>query len=163
MDKHPPPASGALYVVGLGSNLGDRRAILAGACDDLRRLPQTRLLASSRLSETAPVGPPQGPYLNGAVLLDSALSPRSLLDHLLRVEQRWGRERRERWGPRTLDLDLLFSPGLCLDEPGLTLPHPRLHERLFALEPLVEVAPWACDPATNQPYRRLLLALRSAG
>jgi 2-amino-4-hydroxy-6-hydroxymethyldihydropteridine diphosphokinase len=150
-------AEARLFVVGLGANLGDRRACLQGARDAIEALPATEVLAASQLSETAPVGgPPQGAYLNGALLVRSALTPTDLMARLLDIERSFGRERRERWGPRTLDLDLLFSPGLLLDEPTLTMPHPRLTERRFALAPLVEVAPWAADPHTGVFYREIL-------
>jgi len=156
-DSAPLPC---LFVIGLGSNLGDRQANLLGARQAIEALPATRVLAGSPLRETAPVGgPPQGAYLNGALLIETPLAPAALLDHLLTIERSFGRERRERWGPRTLDLDILFSPGLVLRLPSLTLPHPRLHERRFALEPLVEVAPWAADPLTGALYADTLARL----
>jgi 2-amino-4-hydroxy-6-hydroxymethyldihydropteridine diphosphokinase len=155
----PPPYDA---VVGLGSNLGDRFATLDGAAEALGRLEATRLVARSRWRETAPVGgPPQGPYLNGAVRLETALDPAALLRQLLALEARFGRARRVRWGPRTLDLDVLWVAGVVLASPSLTLPHPRLPERTFALEPLVEVAPHAADPATGEPYADMLARLRS--
>ncbi|MCS6900911.1 MAG: 2-amino-4-hydroxy-6-hydroxymethyldihydropteridine diphosphokinase [Myxococcales bacterium] len=146
-----------IYVVGLGANLGDRRGFLHAAVEKLAKQQRVRLLAQSQLRETAPVGgPPQGAYLNGAILLEASLEPEDLLRELLDIEHAAGRERRERWGPRVLDLDLLFSPGLLLETAALTLPHPRLRERRFALEPLVEVAPWAVDPWTGERYATLL-------
>jgi 2-amino-4-hydroxy-6-hydroxymethyldihydropteridine diphosphokinase len=149
-----------IYVVGLGANLGDREATLRVAAEELGRRRGVRLLACSQLRETTPVGgPPQGAYLNGAVLIEAWLGPEALLGELLVIEQEAGRIRRERWGPRVLDLDLLFSPGLTLETPTLTVPHPRLRERRFALEPLVEVAPWAVDPVTGESYAALLAGL----
>ena len=146
-------------VVGLGSNLGDRAATLASAVRALASLPSTRVVAESARVETAPVGgPPQGPYLNGAVRLSTELSPRALLDGLLAIERAHGRERRERWGPRTLDLDVLWIAGLVVDEPGLVVPHPRLREREFALRPLLEVAAGAVDPSTGEAYAAAALA-----
>ena len=128
--------------VGLGSNLGDREATIRAAIDAL-----PGVVAVSALRETEPVGPvDQPPFLNGAVALETELSPRELLDVLLAVERRLGRERRERWGPRTIDLDLLLYGDGTIDEPGLSLPHPRLHERRFALEPLAELDPDLDDP-----------------
>ena len=106
-------------------------------------------------------GPPQGHFLNGALLLATTLPPLTLLDHMLAIERDRGRERRERWGPRPLDLDLLWSPGLALDEPTLTLPHPRLRLRRFALEPLVELVPDATDPRDGALYATVLAALPS--
>lgn len=146
-----------IYVVGLGSNLGDREATLRQAICLIEALPGAQLLKCSQLRETAPVGgPPQDPYLNGAVLLQIPGSPQALMENLLAIEYALGRERRERWGPRTVDLDLLFSPGLIISRSNLTLPHPRLLERRFALEPLVEIAPWACDPRTGKLYQEEL-------
>lgn len=150
-------------VVGLGSNLGDRVRTLEAATDALGRLEGTRLVARSCWHETAPVGgPPQGPFLNGALRLETSLEPEALLAQLLTIEARFGRERRERWGPRTLDLDLLWVGGVTCSSDALTLPHPRLHERLFALEPLVDVAPDARAPATGEAYADMLVRLRSA-
>jgi 2-amino-4-hydroxy-6-hydroxymethyldihydropteridine diphosphokinase len=129
-----------IYVVGLGSNLGDRRATLRSACDALAALPGCELQACSALYETEPVGPPQPRYLNAAVRLASELGPRELLACLLEIERRHGRQRRERNGPRTLDLDILWASRAYTDE-GLTVPHARLPERAFALAPLLDVAP----------------------
>lgn len=121
--------------VGLGANLGDREATIGAA---IAALPG--VVAVSELRETDPVGVTEQPaFLNGAVALETDLSPRELLESLLAVERALGRERRERWGPRTIDLDLLLYGSETVDEPGLTVPHPRLHERRFALEPLAEL------------------------
>jgi 2-amino-4-hydroxy-6-hydroxymethyldihydropteridine diphosphokinase len=101
----------------------------------------------SSIYETAPVGgPDQGAYLNAVVVVETDLEPRRLLDVMLDVESRMGRVRRERWGPRTIDLDLLLYGDSAVDEPGLTVPHSRLTERRFALEPLLEVWPEATLP-----------------
>ncbi len=132
--------------VGLGSNLGDREGTIRAAIDAL-----PGVVAVSALRETEPVGPvEQPPFLNGALALETELSPRELLDVLLAVERRLGRERRERWGPRTIDLDLLLYGDRSLDEPGLSLPHPRLHERRFALEPLDELDPELAVPGRGR-------------
>jgi 2-amino-4-hydroxy-6-hydroxymethyldihydropteridine diphosphokinase len=134
--------------VGLGSNLGDREGTIARAVELLSDARGVELVGVSRLRETEPWGPvEQPPYLNGAVALETDLAPRALLDMLLAVEQALGRDRPgERWGPRTIDLDLLLYEDVETDEPGLTVPHPRLHERRFALEPLAELAPDAVVP-----------------
>jgi len=145
------------YVIGLGANLGDRAATLKSAVLALAR--QGQVHAVSDLYESAAVGPPQPDYLNAAVLLESRLGPGDLLRELLLIERAHGRERRERWGPRTLDLDLLHSPELVLSEPDLTLPHPELTQRAFALGPLVDVAPEARDPRSGARYRDALQAL----
>jgi 2-amino-4-hydroxy-6-hydroxymethyldihydropteridine diphosphokinase len=129
--------------VGLGSNLGDREAAIARALALLDDPPELRLVRVAGVRETAPVGVvDQPPFLNTAARLETTLGPRELLDRLLAVERDLGRVRTgERWGPRTLDLDLLLYGDATLDEPGMTVPHPRLHERRFVLEPLYELAP----------------------
>ncbi len=139
-----------IAVVGLGSNLGDRRATLGRAVGEIARV--ARIVAASHLYETAPVGPPQGRFLNAAVLVEFEGIPEGLLDALLAIEQRLGRVRAEKWGPRTIDLDLLWIDGVALTNERLTVPHPRLRERAFALAPLLEVRPGARDPTTGQPY-----------
>lgn len=131
--------------IGLGSNLGDRAGHLNAAVADLAEIGE--IVATSSVYETAPVGgPDQGAYLNAVVVLDTDLPPRSILDRLLVMEQAQGRRRRERWGPRTLDLDILLYGDQVIDSPGLTVPHPRVAERRFVLEPLDEAWPGATLP-----------------
>jgi len=135
--------------VGLGANLGDREATIRRAVALLDAAAGVAVVARSSLRETEPWGPVEQPrYLNGALAVDTELGPRALLGVLLDVERRLGRVRadEERWGPRTIDLDLLLHGDLVVDEPGLAVPHPRLHERRFALEPLAELAPDAVVP-----------------
>jgi 2-amino-4-hydroxy-6-hydroxymethyldihydropteridine diphosphokinase len=129
--------------VALGGNLGDTRTILQQALDALGMLPGTRLVAQSRFYRTPPWGLREQPaFLNAAAELDTVLGPHELLDALLRIERDAGRVRDgERWGPRTLDLDLLHMDGLALHDDRLTLPHPRIAERAFVLLPLAELAP----------------------
>jgi 2-amino-4-hydroxy-6-hydroxymethyldihydropteridine diphosphokinase len=128
--------------VGLGANLGPREVTILRAVDLLAAEEGVKVLELSELRETDPVGVvDQPPFLNGAVALETSLSPRELLDALLRVERELGRVRNERWGPRTIDLDLLVYGEEVVDEPGLRVPHPRLHERRFALEPLADLEP----------------------
>ncbi len=129
--------------VALGSNLGDRAAHLEAAIAALRATPGIEVIALSSVRETEPVGgPPQGPYLNAVVALRTELAPRALLERLLEIEAAQGRERGpERNAPRTLDLDLLLYGDEKIDEPDLVVPHPRMHERAFVLEPLAELAP----------------------
>jgi len=138
--------------VGLGANLGPREVTLLRAVDLLAAEPEIEVLAVSQLRDTDPVGKVDQPtYLNGAVAVETGLSPRDLLDALLRVEQELGRTRdRERWGPRTIDLDLLVYGGEIVDEPGLRVPHPRLQERRFALEPLVDLEPELAIPGLGK-------------
>jgi 2-amino-4-hydroxy-6-hydroxymethyldihydropteridine diphosphokinase len=129
--------------IGIGSNLGDREATIAQALELLDEPPAIRLARVATVRETAPVGIVDQPaFLNTVALVETTLGARELLDKLLALERRLGRVRTgERWGPRTLDLDLLLYGDAKLDEPGLTVPHPRLHERRFVLEPLYELAP----------------------
>ena len=134
--------------VGLGANLGDRERTLHAAVDALAAEEGIEVLAVSGLRETDPVGVgEQPPFLNGAVALETSLAARELLEVLLSVEQRFGRVRiAGEHGPRTLDLDLLLYGDEEIDEPGLTVPHPRLQERRFVLEPLAELAPGLVVP-----------------
>jgi 2-amino-4-hydroxy-6-hydroxymethyldihydropteridine diphosphokinase len=129
--------------VGLGANLGDRERTLRAAVDALAAEEGVEVVAVSTLCETEPVEVgEQPPFLNGAVALETTLDACELLDLLLAIEHRFGRVRTPgEHGPRTLDLDLLLYGEEQIDEPGLTLPHPRLHERAFVLEPLAELAP----------------------
>ena len=134
--------------VGLGANLGDREGTLRAAVDALRAEDGIEVVAVSTLRETDPVGVGEQPrFLNGAVALDTTLAARELLDRLFALEQRFGRVRVPgEHGPRTLDLDLLLYGDEELDEPDLSVPHPRLHERGFVLEPLAELAPGLLIP-----------------
>ncbi|HMN42495.1 MAG TPA: 2-amino-4-hydroxy-6-hydroxymethyldihydropteridine diphosphokinase [Phycisphaerales bacterium] len=142
-----PEASSQTAAIAIGSNLGDRRANIGAAFEALGTLPDTRLFARGPIIETpaltAPGLDPGGPYLNSAALLSTRLTPRDLLDHLHAIERSLGRTREgePRWAPRTLDLDLVAYADRTTDEPGLTLPHPRAHERTFVLEPLAAIAP----------------------
>jgi 2-amino-4-hydroxy-6-hydroxymethyldihydropteridine diphosphokinase len=155
------PEASRPYVIGLGANLGERRQTLISAIRALAAAGSVR--AVSALYETEPVGPPQPAYLNAAVLLDSVLTPLQLLEQLLAIEHAHGRERRERWGPRTLDLDVLHSPDLVLSEAALTLPHPELMNRAFALAPLLDVLPDARDPRSGIVYVTAFKSLSTQG
>jgi len=137
-------------LVGLGSNLGDRCELLRGAVDRMRKLGT--LVGMSSLYETDPIGGPrQDAFLNAVAVLDTELTARELLDELLNIERDLGRVRRERWGPRSIDLDLLVFGDESIDEPGLTVPHPRLAERRFVLEPLLEAFPRVEIPGVPDP------------
>ena len=130
--------------VGLGSNLGEREATLWKALEGLGATEGIEVVAVSSFRETDPVGVVDQPrFVNAAVALETSLRPRELLERLLDVERSLGRDRavEERWGPRTVDLDLLLYGGESIDEPGLEVPHPRLAERAFVLEPLLELDP----------------------
>lgn len=140
-----------LAYVGLGGNVGEAAAILRQALAALDGLPRTRLLRASRLYRTPPWGQrDQADFVNAVAALDTQLEARMLLDALLGIERDFGRERAidgsDRWGPRTLDLDLLLHGTAEIDEPGLHVPHPHLHERAFALVPLLEIAPGIVIP-----------------
>ena len=142
--------------IGLGSNLGDRARHITEAVASLSELGS--FVGMSALYETAPVGgPEQGAFFNAVALIDTELPAASLLQECLRIEQEHGRERRERWGPRTLDLDILLYGDVAIEEPDLTIPHPRLAERRFVLEPLLEVWPDATLPDGTRLVERLPL------
>jgi 2-amino-4-hydroxy-6-hydroxymethyldihydropteridine diphosphokinase len=146
--------------VGIGANLEEPERQIAAALDLLRAEDGIDVVAVSSLRETEPVGYRDQPnFLNGAAALETDLSPRELLDRLLAIERRLGRERGAgpRFGPRTVDLDLLLYGDETVDEPGLTVPHPRLAERRFALEPLAEL-----DPSLEIPGHGSVQALLSA-
>ena len=151
----------ATAYLALGSNLGDRRANLEAALAALRANTAVRVLAVSGFIETEPVGGPpgQGAYLNGAAAVETDLEPHALLAECKRIEKSLGRREGPRWGPRIVDLDILFYGALVLDTPDLTLPHPRLRERRFVLEPLAAIAPDLVDPVTGLTVGELLARL----
>ena len=151
--------------IALGSNLGDRLEHLQIGAQLLEAHQGVRVTDKSRIFETEPVGGPdnQGAYLNAVVRLESRFSARHLLNVLLEVEHQRGRVRSERWGPRTLDLDLLIHGLERIDEPGLIVPHPRLHERAFVLEPLADLAPDLKIPGLRTTVQALRTRVGSAG
>lgn len=157
MDGEPVSA-----YVALGSNLGDRDAHLAAALAALRATPGVQVVAVSAIYETDPVGPPpQGAYLNAAAELRTTLDAPELLEQLQRIEAAAGRTRGpERDAPRTLDLDLLFFGAWKIEAPGLSVPHPRLHERAFVLEPLCEIAADLVHPVLNHSVEDLARRVR---
>lgn len=123
--------------IALGSNLGQREVFLAQAVHEIAALANTRVLGKTEAEETAPIGPvAQGPFLNQMIAIETELSPRELLEELQRIEADAGRVRAERWGPRTLDLDIVLYEGQSIAEPGLTVPHPELINRDFWLREL---------------------------
>lgn len=158
-----PPADIIPCAIALGSNLGESRQVLEAALQRLGRLGATTLTARSSLYKTAPIGPPQPDYLNACALVATRLSPQSLLAHLLALEAEFGRIRQERWGPRILDLDLLFYGDHLVTEPDLQIPHPRLRERAFVLVPLAEIAPHWIDPVTGQSVADLAQDIQRDG
>jgi len=151
-------------LIGLGSNLGNRREFIEEALAKLRRCAGIQVVRASSLHETAPIGGPadQTPYLNAAAAIDSSLQPQALLEALRQIETEAGRKRNETWGPRTLDLDLLVYGELVLSTPTLILPHPRMAWRRFVLEPAAEVAGEMRHPIIGWNIARLLEHLNTA-
>jgi 2-amino-4-hydroxy-6-hydroxymethyldihydropteridine diphosphokinase len=152
----------AAYVA-LGSNLRDPARQVCSGLEALARLPDTRLVTRSSLYRTAPVGKPDQPdFINAVARLDTGLEPEVLLRRLLDIERQHARVRGERNGPRTLDLDLLLHGECRMESPGLTVPHPRMHERAFVLAPLAEIAPELDIPGRGK-VRELLAGLQAQG
>ena len=148
-------------VIGLGSNLGDSRALLREAVRRVAVLGE--LSGVSLVYESDPVGPPQPVFQNAACRLRSTLEPTELLAGVLGIEQALGRVRRERWGPRLIDLDILWIRDQVVDLPELRVPHPELRRRAFAIRPLLDVAPDASDPRDGVRYSDVLAGLGTAG
>jgi len=157
-------AGESIAYIALGSNVGDRERHLRAAFAALRALRGIRDVVASRVYETDPVGPgKQRPYLNAVARVTTELPPRDLLDELLAIERSEGRERGGvRNAPRTLDLDLLLYGESEIDEPGLVVPHPRMAQRAFVLEPLCDLAPDLVIPGVRAPVSALAAAVRDA-
>ncbi len=162
-NKQPAEADLSFAAIALGGNLGDSQRILSEAIAVLDQIQSIEVSARSHFYRTAPVGPPQPDYLNACILVKTGLTPVALLHQLLSVENQFGRVRQVRWGARSLDLDLLFYGDRILDILGLTVPHPRLHERPFVLVPLMDIAPNWQHPILNQTTEQLLAQLSTAG
>jgi 2-amino-4-hydroxy-6-hydroxymethyldihydropteridine diphosphokinase len=147
--------------IALGANLGDRARSIAAAIDRLRDNPRIEVRKVAALLENPAVGgpPDSPPFLNGVAEIATTLPARELLDALLDIERNLGRQRLGKWGPRTIDLDVILYGDQVIDLPGLTVPHPRMHERKFVLAPLVEIAPEGIHPVLNQRFDQLLAAL----
>lgn len=142
--------------IALGSNLGKSEQILTNAITVIDQSPSFQVMARSHFYRTAPVGPPQPDYINACITIDTSLSPRQLLNQLLGIENQFGRVRKERWGARSLDLDLIFYGDRIIDAPKLSVPHPRLQERAFVLIPLMEIAPQWQHPALKQTVKQMV-------
>lgn len=160
-----PRAAQHTAYIALGSNLGDRLSYLRAAAQTLAAQPGITITGKSRVYETVPVGDQAGPelFLNAVLRLETSLAPRALLDLMLEIERRQGRERATHWGPRTLDLDLLLYEAEIIREPELIVPHPRLTERVFVLAPLAELAPDLQAPGQENSVAELLKRLDGAG
>jgi 2-amino-4-hydroxy-6-hydroxymethyldihydropteridine diphosphokinase len=158
-----------ITVIGIGANLGDRKKSMETAIAAIGALPGLEIVARSSIWRTAPVGgPPQPDFYNSAIAVRTFSPPENLMSALLEIEQRLGRVRTERNAPRIIDLDLLWHEGGAVrirrhGVPEVDLPHPRLHERAFALAPLLEVVPSATDPTSGRPYAAILQELGMAG
>lgn len=150
----------SIVLIGVGSNLGEREKHIRHARDFLTSIRGVRFLATSSIRETDPVGgPPQGKYLNAVWQIETELSPDQLLTHLLEIEKQLGRERQGRNFQRTVDLDILFYGQKIINKPNLIVPHPRLQERLFVLEPMVELMPDWVHPVLKKTMKELLKAI----
>ena len=147
--------------VALGSNLGDREAHLRAALEAMDAMPDTRVVKVSPFYDTEPVGEVEQPnFLNGVALLETRLAARQLLWNLMLIEKRLGRVRSVRWGPRTIDLDLLLLDDQVVEEPGLQLPHPELTRRAFVLVPLADLDPMRVHPVTGETIAAHLAKLK---
>ena len=148
--------------IGLGSNLGERESQIRLALDDLARLPGSRLVRASSLYDSEPVGETEQPnFLNAVAELETELTARQLLWNLMLIERRLGRTRTRRWGPRTIDLDLLLLGQGVVDEPDLQVPHPELTRRSFVLVPLVELEPLLVHPVTGETLITHLTSIKT--
>ena len=150
-------------VIALGSNIGDSRTILEAAVKTLNKVPGITHKIKSSWYRTKAVGPPQPDYLNGCLSLGVDLEPFKLLEILLEIENKFGRERKQRWGARTLDLDLLLYDDFILHTPTLQIPHPRMTQRAFVLVPLAEIAPDWVEPVSKRPIKELVKEVDCSG
>jgi 2-amino-4-hydroxy-6-hydroxymethyldihydropteridine diphosphokinase len=146
--------------IGLGANVGDRTGTIEQALVEIGRLPGTRVAKASSIRETPPMGgPPQPDYLNGAALVETELEPIELLTEVKSIERSLGRRPGERWGPRSIDIDLLTFDDRVIDTEELTVPHPRMTQRRFVLEPLAEIDPDGRHPTEGKTFAELLKEL----
>jgi 2-amino-4-hydroxy-6-hydroxymethyldihydropteridine diphosphokinase len=149
--------------IALGSNLGDSHAIVDAALITIAQTSGIKLGKHSQHYQTIAIGPPQPDFINACTLLSTRLTPVALLELLLDIETKFGRIRRERWGPRSLDLDLLLFDDIVLDLPQLQIPHPRMNQRAFVLVPLAEIAPDWVEPVSGRSIAELLQTVDCSG
>jgi len=149
--------------IALGSNLGDSHAIVDAALTTIAQTPGIKLGAHSHHYQTIAIGPPQPDFINACTLLNTWLTPETLLNSMLDIETKFGRVRREYWGARSLDLDLLLFDDIVLDLPQLQIPHPRMHQRAFVLVPLAEIAPDWVEPVSRRSIAELLQTVDRSG
>ncbi|NJL64061.1 MAG: 2-amino-4-hydroxy-6-hydroxymethyldihydropteridine diphosphokinase [Methylacidiphilales bacterium] len=157
------PRGIAQSAIAIGSNLGDSQEIVVAAMETLAQTPGIELLTKSSWYRTKAVGPPQPDYLNGCAILQVEMIPELLLEILLNIENKYGRIRRDRWGARTLDLDLLLYNDLILNTPKLQIPHPRMGDRAFVLVPLAEIAPDWLEPVSQRTIKELVKDVDCSG
>jgi 2-amino-4-hydroxy-6-hydroxymethyldihydropteridine diphosphokinase len=167
-DSRPPRTSDlckryVVVAIALGSNLGDSYQTLQLALQKLAITPKISLQNHSSWYLTAPVGPPQPNYINGCAIITTEMSPNELLQRLQTIENESDRDRSVRWGPRTLDLDIILYADLILDTPDLQIPHPRLRERAFVLIPLAEIAPEWVEPVSQTQIQELVKRVDCSG
>jgi 2-amino-4-hydroxy-6-hydroxymethyldihydropteridine diphosphokinase len=167
-NKNPPKSETNFLMkvssaIALGSNLGESEAILEAAINTLAQTPGISLESQSSWYKTKAVGPPQPDYINAAAILQVEMIPQLLLETLLQIENKFGRVRKERWEPRTLDLDLLLYDDLILETPNLQIPHPRMRERGFVLVPLAEIAPDWIEPISGCAIKQLVKEVDCSG
>lgn len=159
-----PKAGWVMAYLGLGANLGDREATIRQALEKLDALPTIEVVAVSSLYQTAPVGMTNQPdFLNAAAAISTLLTPEELMAEVLQLEQQLGRVRTVRWGPRTIDIDILAFGSMAINQPELTIPHPRLGERAFALLPLAEIAPDLQLPGESETVQKKADILAAQG
>lgn len=152
----------SIAFIGLGSNMGDKAASLKRAIEELGKVQGTRVLAVSSFYKTEPVGDvEQDWFINAAAEIETSLAPRELLNRLLDIEKDLGRVREVKWGPRIIDLDILLYDDLVMDEEGLVIPHPYLHERGFVLMPLAEISPEVMHPKLKKSMSELMKGIHN--
>ncbi len=161
--SHKANTSVSKIAIALGSNLGNSLAILIAAIETLDRIPGIKVTIISSWYQTKAIGPPQPDYINGCISVQAEQEPHLILQILLNIEKKFGRTRQEKWGPRTLDLDLLLYDDLILETATLQIPHPRIRERAFVLAPLAEIVPNWVEPVSGKTIEELVRTVDCTG